>query len=69
MRGPLRHSDGLAKSLHAEIEKLFAISGVWVRDVGHRHQTKRQIPQIIRRIIPRLKGPIARGRLERGLAL
>ena len=63
----LRNSGGLAKPLHAEIKKLFVISGVWVRNVGDRHQTKRQILQIIRRIIPRLKGPIARGRLERGL--
>ena len=44
-----------AKPLHAELKQLFAISGVWVRNVGDRHDTKRQILQIIRRIVPRLK--------------
>ena len=38
----LRHPDGLQKPLHAELKELLAISGVWVRNVGHRHQTKRQ---------------------------
>ena len=32
----LRHPKGLAKSLHAELTQLFAISGVWVRNVGDR---------------------------------
>ena len=47
----LRQPKGLAKSLRAELTQLFAISGVWVRNVGDRHQTKRHI----RRILPRLK--------------
>jgi len=51
----LRQPSGRAKRLHAELKQLFAISGVWVRNVGDRHDTKRQILQIIRRIIPRLK--------------
>jgi len=51
----LRQPKGLAKSLHAELTQLFAISGVWVRNVGDRHQTKRHIQQLIRRILPRLK--------------
>ena len=51
----LRQPKGLAKSLRAELTQLFAISGVWVRNVGDRHDTKRQMLQIIRRIIPRLK--------------
>ena len=63
----LRNSGGLVKPLHAEIKRLFVISGVWVRNVGDRHQTKRQVLQIIRRIIPRLNRPLARGKLERGL--
>ena len=63
----LRNSGGLAKPLHAEIKRLFVISGVWVRNVGDRHQTKRQVLQIIRRIIPRLNRPLARGKLERDL--
>ena len=61
----LRNSDGLAKPLHAEIKRLFVISGVWVRNVGDRHQTKRHVLQIIRRIIPRLNRPLTRGKLER----
>jgi hypothetical protein len=51
----LRQPKGLAKSLRAELTQLFAISGVWVRNVGDRHQTKRHIQQLIRRILPRLK--------------
>jgi len=49
------HPKGRAKSLHAELTQLFAISGVWVRNVGDRHQTKLHIQQLIRRILPRLK--------------
>jgi hypothetical protein len=63
----LRHPAGLAKPLNAELKELFAISGVWVRNVGDRHDTKRQILQIIRRIIPRLKVRSRLGKLERGL--
>ena len=51
----LRHQGGLAKPLHAELKELFAISGLWVRNVGDRHQTKRQIQRMILRILPRLK--------------
>ena len=39
----LRQPSGLAKPLRAELKQLFAISGVWVRNVGDRHDTKRQI--------------------------
>ena len=39
----LRQPKGLAKSPRAEFTQLFAISGVWVRNVGDRHQTKRHI--------------------------
>jgi hypothetical protein len=51
----LRHPGGLAKPLQAELKELFAISGVWIRNVGDRHDTKRKIQQLIRRIVPRLK--------------
>ena len=64
----LRHPGGLAKPLHAELKELFAVSGVWIRNVGDRHQTRRNIQGIIRRIIPRLKRPLARRKLERGAA-
>jgi hypothetical protein len=36
----LRQPSGLAKPLGAELKQLFAISGVWVRNVGDRHDTK-----------------------------
>ena len=61
----LRHPGGLAKPLHTELKELFAISGVWVRNAGDRHYTKRQIQRAIRHIIPRLKGPLGYGKLER----
>ena len=48
----LRQPKGLAKSLHAELTQLFAISGVWVRNVSDRHDTKRHIQELIRRILP-----------------
>ena len=64
----LRHPGGPAKPLHAELKELFAVSGVWIRNVGDRHQTRRNIQATIRRIIPRLKRPLARGKLERGAA-
>jgi hypothetical protein len=64
----LRHSAGLAKTLHDELEELLEISGVWVRNAGNRHDAKRQIQQLNRRIIPRLKSPLARRKLDRGSA-
>jgi hypothetical protein len=47
----LRHLD---KPLRKDVARLFEISGLWVRNVGDRRQTKRNIQQIIRRIIQRL---------------
>jgi hypothetical protein len=64
----LRHPGGLAKPLHAELKELFAVSGVWVRSPSYRHESKVQAQQLIRRIIPRLKRPLARGKLEHGAA-
>ena len=64
----LRQPKGLAKSLHAELKELFAVSGVWVRSPSYRHESKVQAQQLIRRIIPRLKRPLARGKLEHGAA-
>ena len=53
----LRH---LGEPLRKDIARLVDVSGVWVRNVGERHQTKRQVLQIIRRVIPRLEHPPAR---------
>jgi hypothetical protein len=50
----LRHPGGMSDPLHAELKQLFAISGLGVRN-DNRHDTKRQIQQLIRRILPRLK--------------
>jgi hypothetical protein len=50
----LRHPGGMSDPLHSELKQLFAISGLWVRN-DNRHDTKRQIQQLIRRITPRLK--------------
>src|SRR6516164_1471056 len=50
----LRHLGG---PLRNDIARLVDVSGVWVRNVGERHQTKRQVLQIIRRVIPRLEHP------------
>jgi len=50
----LRH---LKEPLRNDVERLVQVSGLWVRNVGDRHQTKRNIQRIIRRIIPRLNTP------------
>src|SRR5262249_1128885 len=49
----LRH---LEEPLLKDVERLFEVSGLWVRNIGDRHHTKRQIQRIIRRIIQRLDG-------------
>ena len=51
----LRRPHNLAKPLHGDLKELCEISGLWVRNVGNRHDTKLQIRQLIRRIVPRLK--------------
>ena len=49
----LKYSN-LAKPLHDDLEQLFRINGLWVRNVRNRHDSKRQILDLVRRIIPRL---------------
>src|SRR5215469_2798958 len=51
LAGSLRH---LEPPLQDDIARLFEISGLWLRNVGDRHDTKRQIRGVIRRIISRL---------------
>ena len=41
----LRRPHNLAKPLHDELKELFEISGLWVRNVGNRHDTKQQVMQ------------------------
>ena len=55
LTGVLRRPHNLAKPLHDELKELFEISGLWVRNVGNRHDIKLQIQRLIRRIVPRLK--------------
>ena len=50
----LRH---LKEPLRNDVERLVRVSGLWVRNVGDRHRTKRNIQRIIRQIIPRLNTP------------
>jgi hypothetical protein len=47
----------LEAPLRNDLARLFEVSGLWVRNVGDRHQTKRSTLQIIRRILSRLKIP------------
>jgi hypothetical protein len=45
----------LEQPLRNDVARLFEVSGLWVRNVGDRHQTKRNIQRICRRIIQRLR--------------
>ena len=45
----------LEAPLRYDIARLFEVSGLWVRNLGDRRQTKRRTLYIIRRIIFRLK--------------
>jgi hypothetical protein len=47
----MRH---LREPLRNDLARLFETSGLWVRNVGDRRQTKRHIQRISRRIIQRL---------------
>ena len=42
------------RPLRDDVAWLFEISGLWLRNVGDRHDTKRQVQRMIRRILPRL---------------
>jgi hypothetical protein len=55
LAGALKYVDDRAEPLHDDVKELFQISGLWVRNVGNRHDTKRQIQELIRRIVPQLK--------------
>ena len=45
LEGPLRD----------DLVRLFEITGVWLRNLDDRHEAKRQIQQLIRRLMPRLQ--------------
>jgi hypothetical protein len=42
------------RAIAKDVARLFEVSGLWVRNIGDRHHTKRQVQRIIRRIIQRL---------------
>ncbi len=43
----LRRPNSLAKPLHGGLKELFEISGLWVRNVGNRHDSKLLIRRLI----------------------
>ena len=51
----LRKPSDLAKARRDELDDLFEATGQWVRNIGNRHETKLQIQELIRGIVPRLK--------------
>jgi hypothetical protein len=55
LAGVLRRPHDLVKPLQDDLEDLLEISGLWVRNVGNRHEIKLQIRRLISRIIPRLR--------------
>jgi hypothetical protein len=61
----LRH---LEEALRRDVARLLQVSGLWVRNVGDRHQTKRQIQLIIRRIIQRLDARSDSWKLKNGFS-
>jgi hypothetical protein len=61
----LRH---LEEALRRDVARLLEISGLWVRNVGDRHQTKRQIQLIVRRIIQRLDARSDSWKLKSGFS-
>ena len=61
----LRH---LEEPLRNDVARLFEVSGLWVRNVGDRHYTKRQIQRMSRRIIQRLDVRSDSWKLKGGLS-
>jgi hypothetical protein len=51
----LRRPHNLTKPQHHDVKELFEISGLWVRNVGDRHEIKLQIRRLISRIVPGLR--------------
>ena len=53
------------KPMRDEITRLVDVSGLWVRNVGDRHKTRREIEKLVRDIIPQLGGGRAKNRALR----
>ncbi len=57
----LRRPRTLTKLQHRDLKELFEVSGLWVRNVGNRHETQLQTRRLIGRIVRRLRsGPVRR---------
>jgi hypothetical protein len=61
----LRRPHNLMKRQHHDVKELFAISGLWVRNVGNRHDIELQIRRLIRRIAWRLRYRPVRRRMTK----
>jgi hypothetical protein len=51
----LRHPNDLPKPSHDDLKELFSITGLWVRNIGDRHDTSKRIRHLVHRIIAKLK--------------
>jgi hypothetical protein len=58
----------LEEPLRNDVRRLFEVSGLWVRNVGDRRQTKRNIQRIVRRVIQRLDARSNSWTLRSGLS-
>jgi hypothetical protein len=57
----LRHLD---EPVRDEVARLVDLSGLWVRNVGDRHENKREIQKLVRDIVPQLGGRSSAERLR-----
>jgi hypothetical protein len=58
----LRRPHNFTKPQHHDLKELFEISGLWVRNVGNRHDIKLQTRRLIGHIVRRLRSGPARRR-------
>ena len=65
LAGILRRPHDLEKPLHDDLEDLLEISGLWVRNVGNRHDIELQIRRLIGRIARRLRYRPVRRRMAK----
>jgi hypothetical protein len=61
----LRRPHTLTKPQHHDVKELFEISGLWVRNVGNRHDIKLQTRRLIGRIARRLRYRPVRRRMTK----
>ena len=55
LAGIVRRPHNLPKPVHDDLDELFEISGLWVRNVGNRQEIKLQIRRLISRIVSGLR--------------